>query len=286
MAEILDRLAQNATAATGNVFTVEHGGRTSTTLDDFLAALVADGYTVDAVVTHRIADFCALKTKAPDGRILDVPAAALVKTGIKDKDGNEAIVPGVHSEIVFRIRSSATTTGAKIDADVKWYQGVSGTGFFPCDIMRKSPWTGMVESARLDQPQALRAAALAGVFADVVVDASDRKRLANDGYGITGVCNDSVAVVEQAVLGRNTAYPLLMRDKELLPEIDRRLSNADADTTAKLQALRAAIVAVPSDDRKNASAAQRALASIPWPAGQEPFASTQEARRILAGAMG
>ena len=283
MAEIMDRLAQNTTAAPADVFTVEHAGQPYTKLDDFLNALVADGYTVDAVVTHRIADFCALKTKAPDGTIIDVPAAAMVKTGIKDKAGNEAIVPGVHTELVFRIRSSTTTKGEKIDADIKWYQGVSGTGFFPCDVMRKSTWTGSVQAAALDQQQALRAASLGGVFADVVVDASGRKHLANDGYGITGVCNDSVAVIEAAVLGKNTAYPLLMRDRELLPEIDRRLKTADADTSAKLRALRDAIVAVPSDDKKNASTAARALASIPWPAGQEPFASTQEARRILAG---
>jgi hypothetical protein len=284
MAEMLDRLAKNATAAPGDVFVVQHAGRSYAKLDEFLQGLVADGYHVDAVVTHRVADFCALKTKAPDGRIIDVPAAALVKTGIKDKAGNEAIVPGVHSEFVFRIRSSSSTKGEKIDADVKWYQGVSGTGFFPCDVMRKSPWTGSVESSHLDQQQALRAAALGGVFADVVVDASARKGLVADGYGVTGVCNDSVAVIEQAVLGKNTAYPLLMRDGELLPEIDRRLKTADVDTQQKLRALRDAIVAVPSDDKKNATTAARALASMPWTAGNEPFASTQEARRILAGA--
>ena len=283
MAEMLDRLAKNTTAAPGDIFTVEHAGQSYTKLDDFLGALVADGYSIDAVVTHRIADFCALKTKAPDGTTLDVPAAALVKTGIKDKAGNEAIVPGVHSELVFRIRSSSTTTGEKLDADVKWYQGVSGTGFFGCDLVRKSTWTGSVEAAHLDQQQALRAASLAGVFADVIVDASARQHLVNDGYGVTGVCNDSVAVVEHAVLGRNTAFPLLMRDAEVLPELDRRLKAADVDTQVQLRALRDAVVAVPSDDKKNASTAARALASIPWAAGQEPFTSTQEARRILAG---
>mgnify|MGYP000582460512 CR=1 FL=1 len=56
--------------------------------------------------------------------------------------------------------------------------------------------------------------ALAGAFTDVVEDAAKRLNLYADGYGITGVCNDSVAVVQQAVTGNASQYPLLMNDDE------------------------------------------------------------------------
>jgi hypothetical protein len=39
---------------------------------------------------------------------------------------------------------------------------------------------------------------------------------------------------------------------------------------------------LPSDVRKNESQARRALASLPWAAGREPFASSEDARRILS----
>jgi hypothetical protein len=287
LAEIFDRLSTNATAAKGDVFTVEHDGHRFTDLGNFLNALVKDGHTVEAVVTHRVADFCSLKTKAPDGSTVDVPAAVLVKTGVRDAAGNEAVVPGVHSEVVFRVRSSSTTRGPKLDGDVKWYQGVPNTGFFACDLMRKSTWTGSVEVARLDQRQALQAASLAAVLGDVIQDVSAQKNLAMSGYGVTGVCNDSVAILQQALTGSVTGYPLFMRDDVLLPEIDKRLADQNRRDDGALKTLKAAIQQVPSDDKPlapatSSSAKARALASIPWTPGDEPFVSVQEARTILS----
>jgi hypothetical protein len=282
LAEIVDRLATNPTAARGETFTVEHNGSKYTNLKNFMAALVADGHTIEAEITHRVADFCSLKTKAPDGSILDVPAAMLVKTGFTDKDGNEAVVPGVHSEIVFHVRSSSTTKGPKLDGDIKWYQGVPNTGFFACDLMRKSTWTGSVEATKLNQGQALQALGLAAVLGDVILDASAQKNLAMSGYGVTGVCNDSVAVVQHALTGGVTAYPLFMRDALLLPEIDKRLADKNRSDDGTLKALRASIVAVPSDDAASTTAKERARVSIPWAPGQEPFQSTADARAILS----
>lgn len=284
LAEIFDRLAANPTAAKGAVFAVEHNGHKFTNLDKFIAELVKDGHTVDAVITHRVADFCALKTKAPDGSIIDVPAALLVKTGVTDKNGNEAIVPGVHSEVVFHVRSSAATKGPKLDGDIKFYQGMPNTGFFPADVMRKSTWTGRTEAAQLDQTQALKAIRLAAVLSDVIIDASASKDLAMSGYGVTGVCNDSVAVLQFILCGGNvTGYPLFMRDDELIPEIEKRLKDKNRTDDAELRELLAAIKAVPSDDvLKPAESKARALSSVPYAPGQEPFASLQEARTILS----
>jgi hypothetical protein len=181
------------------------------------------------------------------------------------------------------VRSSNATKGPKLDGDVKWYQGVPNTGFFPCDLMRKSPWTGTVEVASLNQSEALQAVKLAAVLSDVIIDASAQKNLAMSGYGVTGVCNDSVAIIQQAMTGKVTGYPLFMRDDVLLPEIDKRLADKNRSDDASLRTLKAAIQTVPSDDVKNSSAAARALASIPWTAGQEPFVSVQDARTILPG---
>ncbi len=285
LAEIFDRLASNPTAAKGELFAVEHNGHRFTRLQNFVAELVKDGHTVEATIGHRVADFCALKTKAPDGSILDVPAAVLVKTGITDAAGNEAVVPGVHSEVVFRVRSGPSTKGEKLDGDIKWYQGVPNTGFFPCDLMRKSTWTGAVEVAHLDQAKALEAISLAAALGDVIQDVGRQLNLAMSGYGVTGVCNDSVAVIQQATTGRATGYPLFMRDDVLLPEIQKRLKDKNHRDDHALQTLQVAIGQVPSDDvARVAGSSQktRALASIPWTAGNEPFTSVQDARTILS----
>jgi hypothetical protein len=282
LAEIIDRLSDNAGKPKADRFVVEHNGGRFTSLPHFIEALRKDGYTVEAKITHRVADFFALKTQAPDGSILDVPMAAMVKTGFKDAAGNEAVVPSVHSEVVFSIRAGQHSADPKLDGDVKFYQGVPNTGFFPCDAMRTSTWAGTVTVATLGDDDATKALTLAGVLSDVIQDASIQHQLAMSGYGVTGVCNDSVAIIQQAMTGTVTAYPLFMRDDVLLPEIGKRLVDTNRTDDAALKVLKAAIEQAPSDDKPNATSAKRALASIPWAAGQAPFASTETARSILA----
>ena len=124
---------------------------------------------------------------------------------------------------------------------------------------------------------------VAGAFTDVVEDAAKRLDLYADGYGITGVCNDSVAVVQQAVTGNATQYPLLMNDDVLLGELKKRLSDGDRTGDATYRSLKKAIGDLPSDTKPNPSAQRRALQSLPWEAGKEPLQSTVDARRILGG---
>jgi hypothetical protein len=136
-------------------------------------------------------------------------------------------------------------------------------------------------AATIPARDGLRAITLAGVLADVIQDVSHKEGLAMAGYGITGVCNDSVAILQQAMTGQVTGYPLFMRDAVLLKEIDLRLNDKNRSDDGALKALKAAIAAVPSDDTPTATSTARALSSIPWPAGQAPYISTEAAREIL-----
>lgn len=282
-AEIFDRLADNAYDPPGKRFTIQYAGHGFTRLDNFLKALVADGHTIEARMEHRVANFANLKTKAPDGTVLDVPAALMVRTGISGAAGEEALVPTVHSELVFSIRKSASTKGPGIDADVKWYQGISGTGFFPVDLAKTPAWCGKTVSDTFSGAEALEAAVLAGLLGDVINTSAAAQQLAVGGYGATGVCNDSVAIVQHALSGAATPYPLLMRDAMLATELQQRLADADQKDDPRYAKLAASIAAVPSDDVPNPTARARALASLPWTEGQEPFESITRARQILAG---
>ena len=53
-------------------------------------------------------------TRAPDGNLLDVPAPLMVRTGVTDADGQEAVVPSVHSDLYIRISSGPNTTMKKL----------------------------------------------------------------------------------------------------------------------------------------------------------------------------
>ena len=279
VAEVFGRLSNNTGLADGDKFSVTHNGKAFTKLDDFVKALKADGYEVNVSFEQRVANFSNLKTVVPGSnppKYLDVPAPLMIKTGIKDALGKEAIVPAVHSEMLVSIK------GPKFNADIKYYQGTSGTGFFPRGIHGDPSWCGRSKQADLSGDDALKAISLAGAFTDIVNTTAKAKNLYADGYGVTGVCNDSVAVVQQAVTGRADAYPLLMKDSVLSDALNARLSDADKSVDATFRALRSAMRELPSDVRKNESQARRVLASLPWAAGREPFASSEDARRILS----
>ncbi|MBI2376495.1 MAG: hypothetical protein HYV07_21045, partial [Deltaproteobacteria bacterium] len=227
VSELLDRLADNESASKADRFSVKLGAHTHRTVAGFLRALAADHHTIEVTVEHRIANFANLKTKAPDGKILDVPAALMVRTGVLDELGREAVVPATHSELVFHLRSTDQSKGPKVDADVKFYQGISGTGFFACDTVATPNWCGRGVTDTFKGKDAIRAGELAGLLSDLINNVAKDLGLAVGGYGATGVCNDSVAVVQHALTGHTSAYPLLMRDETLAKELAERLTDKD-----------------------------------------------------------
>lgn len=282
-AEVFDRLGANHQLAADAKFSVKHLNQTHTRIDTLLDALTKDGHTVEVDFVHRIANFANLKTKAPNGQVLDVPAALMVKTGVKDADGQEASVPATHSEVVIKIRSSDSTEGPAMDADIKWYQGISGTGFFPVGTTGTPNWCGYKVADSLEGDKAQDAVKLCGLLSDAINAVAKDLKLAVGGYGATGVCNDTVAIVQHATTGTTTAYPLLMRDALVNKELDARLSDQDLKDDADYGRLRQAVGEVPSDKTKNASQRSRAASALPWAEGQEAFQSSVDARRILAG---
>jgi hypothetical protein len=286
VAEVFHRLADNPSAPAGQKFEVTYQGKRFDTLEGFARALAANGYEVSVGFDQRIANFAALHAQVPGSNppaFVDVPAPLMVKTGVVDAMGKEAVVPAAHSEMVVSLRAGPNSKGPKLDADVKYYQGTSGTGFFPANVTASPEWCGKVQHGTLEGEQALHAVKLAGLFSDVVGASAKSLNLYADGYGVTGVCNDSVAVIQQALLGKADPYPLLMNDALLLAEVNKRLSDGVRADDPGYRELAKAIRALPSDTAPNPSSARRALASIPWAKGAEPFQSTVQARAILGG---
>jgi hypothetical protein len=280
MAECLSRLAANAS---GGDFSVTYAGKRFSSLPRLLGALKADGHQVTVSFDQRAANFSALKTRLPDGKVVDVPAPLMVRTGVKDPAGMEAVLPAAHGEMIIHIQPGGDTPVPGIEADLRFFQGISGTAFFPAGLWEEPTWCGRVTHDAIRGDEAWRALRLAGTLGDVINKSARDQHLWNGGYGETGVCNDSVAVIQQAVLGRTSFYPLLMRDELLTPELTRRLEQAPKVDDSDCRALLAAVGAAPDDMKAHETTRARALQSLPWTAGTEPFHSTVQARTILAG---
>jgi hypothetical protein len=184
--------------------------------------------------------------------------------------------------MIISLRSGSSTKGPRLDSDLRFFQGDDGTGFFADNVWQEPRWLGRVTHAEISGDPAVKALNLAGALGDVIDETAKSLNLYADGYGVTGVCNDSVAVVQQAVLGHIEQYPLMMHDALLLGELKKRLAQPLSRDNATYQALREAIAKVPSDIEPDGTAKARALASLPWVDGAEPFQSTVEAREILS----
>ncbi len=277
LAEVLNRLG----AQSVEPIMIAAEDRNLSTVQEFLDVLIAQGHTITAEVALRITNFADLKVRVADGKYLDIPAAIMIGTGIYDTAGKEAVVPVVHSELVISV------TGPTFNARIKWFQGMDETGFFPCDLYEAPPWLGHKIAAQFAGSDAVKATQSAQHLGDVIRTVAKQKNLSLQGYGQTGVCNDSVAVVQHVLQHTDgSAFPYVMRDPLLVDELQQRATSATSEQDRiGYETLLQSILAVPDDLQPNASQAQRALTSIPWAPGQEPFAFVVEARRILEAAV-
>jgi hypothetical protein len=291
LAEVMDRLSENATLPKGERFTVKYEGGSYTRLEGFLDALAAHGHVVEARVDHRVADFLDLKAQTPDG-LKSVAAPVMVRTGVTGKGGEEAVIPALHSEVVYTVRPGPELKGQAIQGEVKWYQGVPNTGFFASGLNLKGDWVGTVTTARLEGDAALRAAKYSGLLSDVINAAARKAERPMAGYGDTGVCIDSVAMIVRLAGKDLTAFPMLQGDALLEKELNLRLAqDLNRQDGPEYRALLAAVRELPSDGEGKLSPARpeigllspqaRVLGSLPWAPGQEPLAVAAHARAVL-----
>jgi hypothetical protein len=266
LAEIFDRLAENPSLAAKDRFSVRHKGHEHRTLNNFVRSLG----TVDGWFQHRAANFADFKTKAPNGAILDVPASLMIKG-----EGGIAF-PAAHAELIISVQDPA------ISGEIKFYQGMNSTGFFAKDVWKVPRWLGMqVSPEKLRGADAAEAIELAGHLSDTINKTAKDLGLPFSGYGVLGVCMDSVAVVRHAMTGKIDYWPLVMRDELLMPQVAARLNDKRKSDDDEFGKILKSIQAAPSDAVANETARARMLASIPWSEGQEPFQSVVDARRAL-----
>lgn len=282
MAETLERLVNNASVLDpSQAFEVTYQGRPYTTLHDFVGALVADGYSLTVKYESQVADFAKLRQQVPGSnppKYLDVPAPLMVKTGYLDGANQMAMTPATHSGMRIEVRGP----NPNLNANVNFYQGTTKTGFFAADTDAKPTWLGGVTHAEYTGEQARDSIEMAGALTDLIRATAEEFQLYAEGYGVTGVCKDSIALIHHAVAGHSDVYyPLLMQDNLLTKGLMKKLNDTDTSNDDLMRRIQAAIGGQPSDVEPNTTAPARAVASLPWVFDRTPFKSSDVAVSIL-----
>ena len=292
LALLLNKLGSNyAKQAEGrtDLFSVqmtESDGREITKPADFVQALIDAGHQIEVFPTSRMTTFgIALCVKEPttdnnSNSWTNIPLGVFVESGYEDKDGNMAPSMMPHSGLDLLI--SGPLAGSRADGTpsslrIQHFIGIEGFCGWKSNENAIVPFNEAVEGGpRLSGPDAVRAARLAGLYANVLNGLATEMKLPFGGYGLSAVCNDSAAVLQQCLYDKNTIYPLtsigrfmqrtlryaqrlrekllLQQQKSLDPEIDDLCAIVDA-----MKQLPSDINAAPSNA---ASAAKRMLHTL------------------------
>jgi hypothetical protein len=168
---------------------------------DLFAELMRTGHEVVVRIEKTYANFIDLNL---EGRSIIWPV--WIDTGLPLKGSGPTrnlLVPAGHSQIAW------TITGPKINADVTFYLGVDGLGFYPRIFLRPR-WTGwshrLLADSKVDTAGILRSIRIANEF--TLQNILDSSGLPNDGYGFVGVCNDSAGYVESKMGYELSLYPM------------------------------------------------------------------------------
>jgi len=272
--EILDRLAANRSAEDEDRFSVLYLNTEYTDFDAFVDALVESGHQVEMDVSNEVSDFMHLMLRQSDGTLRELQTDIRIRTGYRTAEGEEIIVPAVHSHLIFRV------AGPQVNTAVEFYQGVAGVHFHPSLLVQGESWVGIRTSATYRGPPALKALSAAGLYLDLLLNLSRKDALFAEGYGNSGICNDSVAVIELVIGEEASVYPLLINKPFVLNHV-ADLQRQRPQLAERYGEIRRAIEQMPSDIASDESQPRRILACIPYGPGRTPHTGYNDARHTF-----
>jgi hypothetical protein len=192
LADVLNRLSVNGQEGTA-IVTAEVAGKTATTPQDLVKALMATGHSVVVADARYFANFGHFHYKGQD-----VMMPFFVNSQIAIPETKRSLlVPVSHAEYEWEIR------GPKVNADVSWYFGIDGRSEFRTMDTLDQAW---VLGRHAHEYRDADAVEVTFVLA-FVHQHLRRPDLPFGGYYPLGVCQDGVAAIEKKMTGYDTLFP-------------------------------------------------------------------------------
>jgi hypothetical protein len=171
------------------------------------------------------------------------------------------------------------------------FNGIEGFCGWHSNDHPEVPFNVDVETGpRLVNQDVIRAARVAGLYACVLNGLSSELELPFGGYGLTAVCNDSAALVQQCLYNEATIYPMTsvgrylhrtMRYAQHMAEKMNRVTGLD-DEVHDLTSIADAMKKMPSDlnaSPANAENAARRMLATMQP--NMPFNLAKDSKRVM-----
>jgi hypothetical protein len=216
---LLNKLGANYSKSTantggGNLFCVElENEKVITTPWELIQALIVSGHKVQAVPACQVTTFgIALCIHEDDGSWSYIPLAAFLESGYEDAEGMTAPAFMPHSGLNMEL--TGPLFGSRVDGtpskcSIQHYIAIDGYCGWQSNHNGDVPWLQVVECGTpVSGKEAVRATRLAALYANVLNGIATDMGLPFGGYGLTAVCNDSAAVIQQSLYGTSSIYPM------------------------------------------------------------------------------
>lgn len=174
---------------------------------ELIHALVDAGHSVEACVRPHVTTFgISLSVKESDDKWTSIPLALFMENGYVDANGREALSCIPHSGLNLEIRGPLMKKGSvqhfiAIDGLCGWHSNHNADVPWINDVDCGEPVHGIIAA------DYVRVAALQAVAMNAV---ATKYSLPHGGYGLTGVCNDSAAMIEYAMTRKTHVYPITL----------------------------------------------------------------------------
>jgi hypothetical protein len=240
LAAVLDRLALDGAAGR---YQVELEGAAIASPEALGSALAKSGHSVEVIDERYAANFGDLERNG-----LAVATPLWVRTGLLGQDDDELAVPVPHIQVTLVVRGPTVNGDASLYNSLDLAGGSDGGTRFRAEVTGNQPWVGGRIAHHYQGAQAIEALRLMGKLRRIHDEKVRAHHVVLDGYFTLGVCTLAPALVEQAIFGKTTIWPLTQ---------DRSFFTGDDEIDRLVRALPVDLDGAPPD-------AARILASLPW----------------------
>jgi len=259
MSFLLTRLAYNYTKkqhGDDDLFEVHWYGTKCRFPEDLVQSLIDNDHKVEVCPKATTAVFGTfLCVKEEDGSFSNIPVCAQFRTGVEDSsEARPSYFVAPHGGMELNI--TGPLIGTTNYCAVQFYLSAEGvTGFFANQDV-DVPFLERIPLSRMyTNREAVTAIRMAAMVSHVFNSVATDMNLPCGGYGILGMCNDSSTLIDYAIRGETSSYPLLATGRYLNHIFNYLLSFKEAlendsemlKTVSDLEMLIKASIEMPND---------------------------------------
>lgn len=271
---LLNRLASNYYYLDEKPFIVKIDRNSAHSISkphEIIEPLVKMGHKVSASVrTHTTTFGVALCVKEEEEDTwTNIPLAFFLRNGYVNQDGTEAFVCLPHSGLDLDVRDGPLLQ----KGNIQHFMSIDGLCGWQSNHNADVPWIIDVQCGEtLQNEKAAEGVQVAAMEAIVINGVATKFQLPLGGYGLTGVCNDSAALIECALFdGKTNIYPLTFNGRFAMQNL--RLARELRSRLVRLSGMK--------DDVKALDRLIAAISSLPSDVNSLPFEAVDQCRRQL-----